>query len=386
LQFLVLQFFLALNLLLFYVLFEAILIPMFFIIGIWGGRERRTFAAYSFFLFTAFGSLFMLLAIAFLVWKIPSLSYFTLLAEVPFFSLPVQVALFLLFFIGFAVKIPMFPFHLWLPEAHVEAPTLGSIILAGVLLKLGGYGMLRFLLPFFPAAIDYLLTPLLLICILSVLYSAFIGLCQLDMKKIIAYSSVTHMNFAVAGLFAGDYLAVQGAIYSMFSHGLIASALFLCVGVIYDRYHTRLLAYYGGLSSVMPFFSGLLFFFVIANTGLPPLIGFISLITVLAGLANVNLAACFLLFLSSIAMTINFFWFYNRICTGPVSVHLRVVRDVRIDEGVALVFLAILVICLGLRPGLLFDYCEFVASYVRSQSLWNFWLPIGSMLLYVQRG
>lgn len=359
-----LYFFCAFNLLIFYVLFEASLIPMFFIIGVWGSRERRTFAAYSFFLFTAAGSLVMLLGICYLVTHVPSLHYGWLLIESPRLALGVQLFLFFAFFLGFAVKIPMFPFHLWLPEAHVEAPTLGSIILAGILLKLGGYGMVRFLLPLFPQALVYVLYPLLTLCVLSVLYSAFIGLCQIDMKKIIAYSSVTHMNFAVAGLVTGKYLALQGGVYSMVSHGFISSALFLAVGVLYDRYHTRLLGYYGGIANIMPFFAGFLFFFVLANVGIPPLSGFVSEMAVLFGLAPVSYLVVFFLFLSSIFMTINFFWFYNRLSTGPVSRHISGAQEISLVEGLAFGLLALAVLLLGVKPALLFDYCDAALAQV----------------------
>jgi NADH-quinone oxidoreductase subunit M len=357
LQFFLMQFFVLLNLFFFYVVFEAILIPMFFIIGVWGSRSRRTFAAYSFFLYTLFGSILMLLAILYLFSISLDLNFGTLISLENYIPDSTKTILFFLFFIGFSIKIPMFPFHLWLPEAHVEAPTLGSVILAGILLKLGGYGMLRFLLPIFPQQSLTHHNFVFLICLISVLYSSFIGLCQLDLKKIIAYSSITHMNFSVAGLFSNDILGLQGAIYSMFSHGFISAALFLLVGSLYERYKTRLIAYYGGLILTMPMYSFFLFLFSIANVGIPPFSGFISEVTILMGLVvNTNKFLVFMIFISSIIITINFFWLFNRVCAGPFSIHLKISNDLTLHEIVSFSILAIYVIFLGLYPQLIFAY------------------------------
>jgi len=355
--FLLLQFFTALNFLYFYIVFEALLIPMFLMIGVWGTRGRKSFAAYLFFFYTLFGSILMLLAIAYIYVNFGSLDYFDLLrlqSQIPYYA---QIVLFIFIFIGFAVKVPSLPFHLWLPEAHVEAPTIGSILLAGILLKLGGYGMLRFLIPVFPQASLDLKNFVFLVCVISVLYSAVIGLTQLDLKKIIAYSSITHMNFGLAGLFCNDLLGIEGAIYSMFSHGLISAGLFFAVGVLYERYKSRLVAYYGGLSSVMPLFSSIFFFFVVANVGIPPLSGFMSEILVLFGLTTAtNKVLILALFSSSIILTINFFWLYNRVCSGPVNVHLNAVSDLNTVELLASLFLMFFVGAIGLCPAFITQY------------------------------
>jgi len=353
---LLLQCFFAFNLLFFYIFFEAILIPMFLLIGIWGSRRRKIFASYLFFMYTLSGSLIMLLAICYIATLVPSLLWEDLIHLHPHLTFFVESILFFCFFLAFAVKTPMFPFHLWLPEAHVEAPTLGSVILAGILLKLGGYGMLRFLIPIFPNASANYSYLVYAICLISVLYSALIGLCQLDMKKIIAYSSITHMNFSVAGLFSNDLLGIQGAIYSMFSHGLISSGLFMCVGVLYDRYKTRLIGYYSGLGVGMPLFTVLFFLLIIANVGIPPFSGFISEIVVLFGLVHVNRIFVMLLFLSSIFMTINFFWFFNRVCCGPLTKSVFGLKDLSADEFVSLFFLVFSSFIFGLFPSFIFSF------------------------------
>jgi proton-translocating NADH-quinone oxidoreductase chain M len=249
--------FCMLDLVLFYVFFESVLIPMFLIIGIWGSRERKIRAAYQFFLYTLIGSLFMLLAILLIYFQVGTTDLQVLMTTE--FSERRQFFLWLAFFFSFAVKVPMIPFHIWLPEAHVEAPTSGSVILAGILLKLGTYGFLRFSIPLFPEATVYFTPLIYTLSVLGIIYASFTTLRQIDLKKIIAYSSVAHMGFVTLGLFSLNAQGIEGAILLMLSHGFVASALFLCIGILYDRTHTRLIRYYGGLVQTMPLFS---FFFL----------------------------------------------------------------------------------------------------------------------------
>jgi len=245
--------FCMLDLILFYVFFESVLIPMFLIIGVWGSRERKIRAAYQFFLYTLIGSLFMLLAILLIYFQVGTTDLQVLMTTE--FSERRQFFLWLAFFLSFAVKVPMIPFHIWLPEAHVEAPTSGSVILAGILLKLGTYGFLRFSIPLFPEATVYFTPSIYTLSVLGIIYASFTTLRQIDLKKIIAYSSVAHMGFVTLGLFSLNTQGIEGAILLMLSHGFVASALFLCIGILYDRTHTRLIRYYGGLVQTMPLFS-----------------------------------------------------------------------------------------------------------------------------------
>ena len=226
---------------------------MFFIIGIWGSRQRKIHAVYQFFLYTFFGSVFMLISIIIIYLHIGTTAIYFI--KNFYFSENRQLIIWLGLFLGFSIKVPMIPFHIWLPEAHVEAPTTGSILLAGILLKLGTYGFIRFLIPLFPYALKFFTPFVFVICLISIIYGSFSTIRQIDLKKIIAYSSVAHMNFILIGLFSVDPIAISGSIYLMLSHGLVSSGLFICVGILYDRYHTRLLEYYGGLVNYMPLFS-----------------------------------------------------------------------------------------------------------------------------------
>ena len=272
--------FCALDLVLFYVFFEFGLVPMFLIIGIWGGKNR-VYAAYKFFLYTLLGSVLMLAAILVMATiakttSIPELMVYK-------FAPGLQTWLWLAFFASFAVKMPMWPVHTWLPDAHVEAPTAGSVILAGILLKMGGYGFLRFSLPMFPNA-SAMFTPLIFtLSAIAIVYTSLVAFRQTDIKKLIAYSSVAHMGFVTMGIFSGNVLGVQGAVFQMVSHGLISGALFLCVGVVYDRMHTREIAFYGGLVNRMPWYAAVFMLFTMGNVGLPATSGFVGEILTLTG-------------------------------------------------------------------------------------------------------
>ena len=273
------------DLLLFYLFFEAGLIPMFLIIGIWGGA-RRVYASFKFFLYTLLGSVLMLLALIYMYWQVGTTNM-TALANFQFSSSE-QMWLWLAFFASFAVKMPMWPVHTWLPDAHVEAPTAGSVILAGVLLKMGGYGFLRFSLPMFPLATDMFTELVFVLSVVAIIYTSLVALAQEDMKKLIAYSSVAHMGFVTMGIFATTQQGIQGAIFQMLSHGWISGALFLCVGVIYDRMHTREIAAYGGLANRMPIYAAVFMLFTMANVGLPGTSGFVGEFLTIIGTFQVS--------------------------------------------------------------------------------------------------
>ena len=277
--------FCAQDLLLFYLFFEAGLIPMFLIIGIWGGA-RRVYASFKFFLYTLLGSVLMLLALIYMYWQVGTTNM-TALANFQFSSSE-QMWLWLAFFASFAVKMPMWPVHTWLPDAHVEAPTAGSVILAGVLLKMGGYGFLRFSLPMFPMATDMFTELVFVLSVVAIIYTSLVALAQEDMKKLIAYSSVAHMGFVTMGIFATTQQGIQGAIFQMLSHGWISGALFLCVGVIYDRMHTREIAAYGGLANRMPIYAAVFMLFTMANVGLPGTSGFVGEFLTIIGTFQVS--------------------------------------------------------------------------------------------------
>lgn len=277
--------FCAEGLLLFYLVFEAGLIPMFLIIGIWGGA-RRVYASFKFFLYTLLGSVLMLLALIYMYWQVGTTNM-TALANFQFSSSE-QMWLWLAFFASFAVKMPMWPVHTWLPDAHVEAPTAGSVILAGVLLKMGGYGFLRFSLPMFPLATDMFTELVFVLSVIAIIYTSLVALAQEDMKKLIAYSSVAHMGFVTMGIFAATQQGIQGAIFQMLSHGWISGALFLCVGVIYDRMHTREIAAYGGLANRMPIYAAVFMLFTMANVGLPGTSGFVGEFLTIIGTFQVS--------------------------------------------------------------------------------------------------
>ena len=306
--------FCTLDLLLFYVFFESVLIPMFVIIGVWGSRERKIRAAFQFFLYTLFGSVLMLLAILFIFFQTGTTDLFVLLTTE--FSEKRQLLLFLAFLASFAVKVPMVPVHIWLPEAHVEAPTAGSVILAGILLKLGTYGFLRFSIPMFPEASLYFAPLIYTMSLLAIIYTSLTTLRQIDLKKIIAYSSVAHMNFVTIGLFSLNAQGIEGSLLLMLSHGLVSPALFLCVGALYDRHKTRILRYYGGCVHAMPIFSVFFLFFTMANISLPGTSSFVGEFLILVGVFKTNTFAAILAATGMVLGAAYALWLYNRIVFG----------------------------------------------------------------------
>jgi len=340
--------FCALDMVLFYVFFEGVLIPMFLIIGVWGG-QRRVYAAFKFFLYTLTGSVLMLIAIIFIYLQTGVTDIPTLLKT----SLPrdFQLWLWIAFFASFAVKIPMWPVHTWLPDAHVEAPTAGSVILAGVLLKMGGYGFLRFSLPMMPLASDFF-TPLMFsLSVIAVIYTSLVALAQIDMKKLIAYSSVAHMGFVTLGIFALNIQGIQGAIYQMLSHGIVSAALFLCVGVVYDRMHTRLIDRYGGLVERMPIYAFTFMLFMLASVGLPGTGGFIGEFLVLVGLFKVNTTVAVLASLGVVLGAAYMLWLYRRVVFGSLTREdLKLITDMNVREVAIFAPLILLTLWMGIYP------------------------------------
>src|SRR5204863_8648295 len=307
----------ALDLVLFYVLFEGGLIPMFLIIGVWGGK-RRVYASFKFFLYTFIGSVLMLLAIMSMYWYSGTSDITVLLSNVHF-PPAMQTWLWLSFFASFAVKMPMWPVHTWLPDAHVEAPTAGSVILAGILLKMGGYGFIRFSLPMFPHASEMFAPLVFTLSVVAIVYTSLVALAQEDMKKLIAYSSVAHMGFVTIGIFTLTQQGIEGAIFQMISHGLVSGALFLCVGVVYDRLHTREIAAYGGLVHRMPAYALVFMVFTMANVGLPGTSGFVGEFLTLLSAFLANSWVAFLATLGVILSAAYALWLYGRVMFGPLA-------------------------------------------------------------------
>lgn len=322
---------------------------MFLIIGIWGSRTRRVRAAYQFFLYTLMGSLLMLIALIFVYLNFGTTDL-QILAHRTFHE-DIQIWIWLAFFASFSVKIPMVPFHIWLPEAHAEAPTTGSVILAGVLLKIGGYGFLRFSLPLFPQA-SIFFTPLVFtLSLVAIIYGSLTTLRQVDLKKIIAYSSISHMGFVTIGIFSMNLQGLQGSIILMLSHGLVSSALFLCIGILYDRHKTRLTKYYGGLVQVMPLFIIFLTFFSFANIGFPCTSSFIGELLILIGVFNNNFFLSLLSTLGVILSASYSIWLLNRLSYGPLKTfYIKIFQDISRREFYLLFSLLILVLWLGIFP------------------------------------
>lgn len=307
----------ALDLIIFFIFFESILIPMYFIIGFFGARTRKIKAGYQFFLYTLFGSVFMLLAIFIIFCEVGSTDYQLISNFV--FSDRRQIVLWLAFFLSFAIKVPMVPFHIWLPEAHVEAPTAGSVILAGILLKMGTYGLLRFSLSLFAEGCIFFTPLVYTMSVIAVIYTSFTTLRQVDLKKIIAYSSVAHMGFVTLGLFSVNIQGLEGGVIIMLSHGFISSALFLLIGILYERHHTRLVKYYSGLAQVMPIFSMVFLFFSIANLGFPGTSSFVGEFLTLAGIFNNNTIVTFFSAFGMILGAVYSLWLCNRVIFGKLT-------------------------------------------------------------------
>jgi NADH-quinone oxidoreductase subunit M len=353
LEALIIGVFLALDLLLFYLFFEAVLIPMYLIIGIWGGKER-IYAAYKFFLYTLAGSVLFLLAVLYLYFVFGTTDIPTLMEQAPGLGLSVQQYLWLAMFISFAVKVPMWPVHTWLPDAHVQAPTAGSVILAGILLKLGGYGFLRFSLPMLPDASHALADLVLVLSVVAVVYTSLVALMQEDMKKLIAYSSVAHMGLVTIGIFSFNQQAVEGAMIQMVSHGIVSAALFLCVGVLYDRLHTREIARYGGVSNIMPWFAAVFMLFTMASVGLPATSGFVGEMLVIVGAYQAATWAAIGAATGLVLGAGYMLWLYARVMFGEV-VHKDVAQMQDLGGREILIFLplVIAVLWLGIYPSTL---------------------------------
>lgn len=352
-QFFVVQSFLVTDFFMFYVYFEAILIPMFLLIGIWGSYDRNLHAALLFFLYTLAGSLIMLLALQYIQAEIGSTNFYLMYErKLPLFS---QSMLFIAFFIAFAVKVPMFPIHVWLPEAHGEAPTIGSMILAGILLKLGLYGFARVLIPICSDVLYFFVPIIFLLGLCGVIYTAFATLVQTDIKRVIAYSSVGHMSLAALGLFSNTAVGLEGSLFSLISHGFISPGLFMGVGIIYDRFGTKLISYYGNLVTYMPLLTVCMFLLSLGNLAFPGTSAFIGELLIFSGLFANN----FLLFLLSstsvIFVAFYTFWLFNRIFFGPYNLNILQYADLNLEEFLSFITLIIYIVLLGLFPALILD-------------------------------
>jgi proton-translocating NADH-quinone oxidoreductase chain M len=352
-----------LDLLFFYIFFESILIPMFVIIGVWGSRERKIRAAYLFFFYTLVGSVLMLAGILYIYSQTGTTDYETLLLFN--FSNFEQKILWFSFFMSFAAKVPMLPFHIWLPEAHVEAPTTGSVFLAGILLKLGSYGFIRFSIPFFPNASLFFVPLVHTMSVVAIVYTSLTAIRQTDLKRVVAYTSVAHMNLVMLGLFSFNSIGLEGAILQSLSHGFVSSALFLIIGVVYDRHHTRMIKYYGGLTKVMPLFSGIFLVFTMANIGLPMTSSFVGEFLLMTGCFKINTASTFF---GSTGMIIGggyALWLLNRIIYGNLKTqYLYKFFDLNKREFFSFAPLIFYTLFMGVYPKLFLSTIHFSVSFL----------------------
>jgi len=343
----------SLDLFIFYIFFEGSLIPLFLIIGIWGG-SNRVYASYKFFLFTIFGSLLMLLGIITLYFY-SGTSQLTLLinTNIPFI---LQIWLFLSFFASFAIKIPMWPFHTWLPDAHVEAPTAGSVILAGIILKLGGYGFLRFSLPLFPEASEFFAPFIFILSLIAIIYISLVALAQTNIKKLIAYSSVAHMGFVTIGIFSRNLEGLQGSVFQMISHGLISAALFLSAGFLIDKMKTKNIDNFGGLWNQMPIFSVFFMVYCLGAISFPGTTGFIGEFLILLGAFKINFLIAFIAAFGVILSACYVLWLYNRVCFG--NNNFRGISDLNAQEMLVFLIFLLLIVILGIYPNFLISFYE----------------------------
>lgn len=349
LDFLLITSFCSLDLLIFYILFESTLIPMFLIIGIWGSRERKVLASYYFFIYTLFGSILMLISIMYIHVSVGSTNYEILVSHE--FGIHEQKWMWITFFLAFATKVPMMPVHLWLPEAHVEAPTAGSVILAGVLLKLGVYGFIRFTLPIFPKACFFYTPIVYTIASVGIIYASLTAIRQTDFKRIVAYTSVAHMNLVVLGIFSFNAVGIEGAIFQSLSHGFVASGLFLVIGVVYERYKTRIIYYYGGLASLMPVYIIIFLFFTLANLSFPCTSSFVGEFLILVGSFKINTTVTVLSATGVVIGGVYSLWLFNRIAYGNIkSQYTKQFIDLSFREVIIFVPLILGTLISGLYP------------------------------------
>lgn len=350
-EWILINMFVVADLLLFYIWFEAVLLPMYFLIGTWGSRQRKTYASFMFFFYTFIGSLFLLFGLYLLYVNYFSLSLFSLINA----NLSVMGGLLVwpLLMFAFAVKVPMFPAHIWLPEAHVEAPTVGSVLLAGVLLKLGIFAVLRFLIPIFPSETQYFAPLLSVLALIGILYVSLTTIRQIDLKKIIAYASVAHMNYVVLGVFGTNALSVSGSIFLMVGHGVVSAGLFFMIGFLYDRYKTRSLRYYRGLVIFMPIYTVFLFIFSLANMSFPGTCNFIGESLILFGVTQSNIIVSWLAAVGIVFCAIYTIWLFNRIAYGPITPSITNFADLSYKEFLVLLPLLFLTLLLGLFPNYL---------------------------------
>jgi proton-translocating NADH-quinone oxidoreductase chain M len=336
---------------------------MFLIIGVWGSRQRKIHATYQFFFYTLIGSLLMLISIIY-IYVIVGTSDLSIILLFKF-NQYTQIFLWIAFFLSLAVKIPMVPFHIWLPEAHVEAPTAGSVILAGLLLKMGGYAILRFLIPIFDYANIFFMPFVFTLSVIAIIFSSLATIRQLDLKKIIAYSSVAHMNYVTLGLFSYDLHGIQGCIFLMLSHGLVSSALFISVGILYDRYKSRILKYYGGLVQLMPLLSFFFFFFTLSNMSFPGTSSFIGELLILLSCFFVNVEISFFAALGMILNGVYAIWLFNRVFFGSIKINNLYLyySDINKREFFILFLFFIFILLFGIFPNLILDYINYTSLY-----------------------